>query len=155
MYQKPYAVVVQRYQHSLIQYWRYEGIVPDAIWLYIRGWMQMAFYYHMIYSPETNNQSKTLDYIHTFVIIIYNRTTIIVSQYYVLCAWWVLDVASSPSGSPPGSPMDVMSPPLLQINCLSCSLLGGQGPPPPPPHSWWPHFPQGPRIPCSPCPLQG
>jgi hypothetical protein len=25
-----------------------------------------GFYYHMIYSHETNNQGKTLDYIHTF-----------------------------------------------------------------------------------------
>jgi hypothetical protein len=41
--------------------------VPDTTWLYIRGSMQMVFYYHMIYSPETNNESKTLDYIHTRV----------------------------------------------------------------------------------------
>ncbi len=26
--------------------------------LYIRGWMQMAFYYHMIYSPETDRQVR-------------------------------------------------------------------------------------------------
>ncbi len=26
--------------------------------LYIRGWMKMLFYYHMIYSPETDNQRR-------------------------------------------------------------------------------------------------
>ncbi len=39
-------------------------IVPEATLVYIRGWMQMAFYYHIIYSPETNNQGKTSDYIY-------------------------------------------------------------------------------------------
>ncbi len=123
--------------------------VPDTTSLYIRGWMQMVFYYHMIYSPETNNQGKTLDYIHTTANTIYNRAMITISHCYVFCAWWVVDVASSPSGSPPGSPMVVLSPLLLQINCLSCSPLGGPGPP----YPWWPHFPQGPRAPPPPCPL--
>jgi hypothetical protein len=108
--------------------------VPDTTSLYIRGWMQMVFYYHMIYSPKTNNQGKTLEYIHTTAITIYIRVTITISQYYVLCAWWVLDVTSSPSGSPPGSPMDILSPQLLQINCSSCSRWVGQVPPPPPTH---------------------
>ncbi len=28
----------------------------------------MVFYYHMIYSPETNNQGKTSDYIYIYYI---------------------------------------------------------------------------------------
>jgi hypothetical protein len=94
--------------------------------------MQMVFYYLMIYSPETNNQGKIMDY--TFItsrnwchyIHVENVAN---SQCYILCAWWVLDVASDPSCCPPGSPMGVSSPPLLQINCLSCSPLGGPGSP--------------------------
>jgi hypothetical protein len=30
---------------------------------------------------------------------------------------------------------------------------GWAGPPPLPPYSWWPHFPQGPGTPSSPCPI--
>ncbi len=51
-------------------------IVPDATCVYIRGWMQMVFYYHMIYSPETNNQVKTSSSIHTIVV------------YYIQAEWW-------------------------------------------------------------------
>jgi hypothetical protein len=89
----------------------------------------MVFYYHMIYSPETNNQGKTSDYIRTIIVTIYNKTMVTASQYYVLCACLVLDVALDPSCSHPSSPMGVSPPPLLQINCLSCSLPGGPGPP--------------------------
>ncbi len=102
--------------------------MPDATVVYIRGWMQMVFYYHMIYSPETDNQCKTLVTI-TITIYTYNEVRTAVSQCHILCAWWVLDVASSQSSCPPSSPMDVLSPSLLQTNCLSCSPLGGPGPP--------------------------
>jgi hypothetical protein len=51
------------------------------------------------------------------------------AQCYILCAWWSLDVASSPSGCPSGSPMDVLPLPLLQTDYLSCSPQGGPGPP--------------------------
>ncbi len=42
--------------------------VPDATLVYIRGWLQMVFYYHMIYSPETNNQGKTSGYVYIYYI---------------------------------------------------------------------------------------
>jgi hypothetical protein len=113
--------------------------------VYIRGLMQMVYYYHMIYSPETNNQGKTSGYIHTIVATIYVQNNGHYSQYYILRAWWVLDVALDPSCCPPGSPMGVLSPPILQINCFSCPSLGGPGPPFAPLPSW-PHFPQGPRT---------
>ncbi len=57
------------------------------------------------------------------------------SQHYVLCARWVLVVTLDSSSSLLGCSMRVLPPPLLLINCLSCSPLGGPGPlpfPPPP-----------------------
>ncbi len=67
------------------------------------------------------------------------------SQFYVLCAQWVLVFMPNSSSCLPGWPMRVLSSPLLLINCLSGSLLGGPGPPPFLSPSW-PHFPQGPCI---------
>ncbi len=49
-----------------------------------RGWMQMVFYYHMIYSPEINRQSKTLHVI-TIINDITGQCTQC-TQWYVLCA---------------------------------------------------------------------
>ncbi len=74
-------------------------------------------------------QIITVRHLILFTFTIYNEARTAVSQRYKLCAWWVLDVTSSPSGCPPGSPMDVLPLPLLQINCFSCYPLGGPGPP--------------------------
>jgi hypothetical protein len=38
--------------------------------LYIRGWMHMAFYYHMIYFPETDNQVRHCSWLQSLG---YNR----------------------------------------------------------------------------------
>jgi hypothetical protein len=93
----------------------------------------MAFYYHMIYSPETNNQGKTSDYIYIYYI--QRSKGCCFTTLHTLCIC-VLDVASDPSCCSPGSHMDISPLPLLQINCLSCSLTRRTVPPlRPPPHS--------------------
>ncbi len=117
--------------------------VPDATWLYIRGWMQMV-YCHMIYSPEPkqNNQQDIWILWHGTLLLLTYRVAII-HRNYVLSAWWVLFVAPDSSSRLPGCSMKVLPPPLLLNYCLSCSPPGG----PDPPHSpllGWPHFPQGP-----------
>ncbi len=88
-------------------------------------------YCHMIYSPETK-QNKTVRYLNMVswnVITIYIQNGIIHSDY-ILCARWVLLVTPDSSSSLPGRSMRVLPPPLLLINCLSRSPLGGPGPPP-------------------------
>ncbi len=53
-----------------------------------------------------------------------------------LCQAWPFFPSSSSS-------VRLLSPPLLAVNCLSCSPLGGPGPPSSP-HPRWPHFPRVP-----------
>ncbi len=52
---------------------------------------------------------------------------------YVFHALWVLLDTPDSSTSLPGHSMKVLPFPLLLINCLSCTPLGGSGPPPFPP----------------------
>jgi hypothetical protein len=86
----------------------------------------MAFYYHTIYSPETNNQDKTSDYIYIYYI--QQRNSRYITKLHTLCMMSSC-CRIGPSCCPPGSPMGVSPLPLLQINCLSCSPQGGPGPP--------------------------
>ncbi len=55
---------------------------------------------------------------------------VIIHSDYILCARWVLLFTPDSSSSLPGCSMRVLPPPLLLINCLSCSPHGGLGPPP-------------------------
>ncbi len=73
----------------------------------------------------------------------YLHTNGIVHSDYALCAQRVSFFTPDSSSSLPVCSMRVLPPPLLLINCLSCSLSGGLGPPSFPLLAW-PHFPQGP-----------
>jgi hypothetical protein len=102
-------------------------------------------YCHMIYSPETK-QNKVVRYLNVVsrnTITIYIQMVIIHSDY-VLCARWVSFVTPDSSSSLPVCSMRMLPPPLLLINCLSCSPSGGPGPPPFPPLGLTP-FPSGSR----------
>jgi hypothetical protein len=56
-----------------------------------------------------------------------------IHSIYILCARWVLFVTPDSSSRLPRCSMMLLPSPLLVINCLSCSPLGGPGPPPFPP----------------------
>ncbi len=118
-------------------------ILPDMTMMCIRGWMQMV-YCHMIYSPETE-QNKTMRYSDTGsgILVIFTYKMVTIHSIYVLCAQWVLFVTPDSSSCLPCHSIRLLTPPLLVINCLSCSPLGGPGPPQFP-HPGWPHFPQAP-----------
>jgi hypothetical protein len=120
--------------------------VANATLVYIRGWMQMVFYYHMIYSPEINNLSKILGYIHTFVITIYNRA---IGHYFTilrtLCmmsSWRRIGPVFLYSLFPRGS----LASSTTADQLLILFPTGWARPPPPPLSTQWPHFPQGPRT---------
>ncbi len=68
----------------------------------------------------------------------------IIPSNYVLCARWVLFVTPDSSSCLLCCSMRVLPPPLLVLNCLSCSPPGGLGPPPFPPPRLTP-FPSGSR----------
>jgi hypothetical protein len=75
--------------------------MPDATRVYIRGWMQMAFYYQIIYSPETNNQIKTSDYIYIYYIqaeqwSLLHNVTYSVHDEFLMSHWTCLAVLLVP-----------------------------------------------------------
>jgi hypothetical protein len=67
------------------------------------------------------------------MLLLFTYKMVVIHSDYILCARWVLLVTLDSSSSLPGRSMTVLLPPLLLINCLSYSTLGGPGPPPFPP----------------------
>ncbi len=63
-------------------------------------------------------------------LLLFTYKMVIIHSNYVLCVWWVLFVTPDSSSRLPCCSMRVLSPPLLVVNSLSCSLPGGVGPPP-------------------------
>jgi hypothetical protein len=120
--------------------------VPDTTVLYISGWMQMV-YCHMIYSPETKYVSKqdgeVLNLMWWNIITVYIQNGNYSQWLHTLCTMGPPCYAGL-SSNLLGCSMRVLPPPLLLINCLSCSLPGGPGPPPFPPPGLTP-FPSGSR----------
>ncbi len=76
--------------------------------------------------------------------LLFTYKMVIIHSNYVLCARWVHFVTPDSPSRLPCCSMRVLPPPLLVINCLSCSLHGGPGPPPFPPPGLTP-FPSGSR----------
>ncbi len=116
---------------------------------YTRGWMQMFFYCHMIYSPETDRHSKTW-----IMITIYKAGQTAHDSHMIrtLCirvSWCRAELVSHAFWH------------LGMSNLLHCLMLTVCFPhrlagrvPLFPLHSRWPHFPQGPRTFLSLFPLQ-
>ncbi len=118
--------------------------VPDVMITYIREWMQMV-YCHMIYSPETEQIRQWDTWIRCYgILVIFTYKMVTIHRIYVLCAWWVLFVMPDSSSRLPFRSISLLPPPLLVINSLSCSPLGGAGPSPCPPPGLTP-FPSGSR----------
>ncbi len=93
-------------------------------------------------------QSRTMiRYLHMWhrALLLFTYRMAVIHSITYSVPRWVLVVTPDSSSSLPGCSMGVLPPPLLLINCLSCSPLGGPGPPPSTPPCW-PHFPQGPGI---------
>jgi hypothetical protein len=116
--------------------------VPDATVLNIRELMQMVFYCHMIYSPETSKQRKdTWMWLHEALLLYTYRTAVIHSITYSVNNGSLLSHRTRLLQWSSGCSMRVLPPPLLLINCWSCSPLKGPGPPLGWPHSLRVHAP--------------
>jgi hypothetical protein len=93
---------------------------------YTRGWMQMVFYYQMIYSPETNN---TIKHDVCYGCWCGNWCTTHNDTYSVhkrgLMLWQARLLSSEAF-------WDVYPPPLSDTNCPPFPPPGGRGPPTPP-----------------------
>jgi hypothetical protein len=112
--------------------------------LYIRGWMQMDFYCHMIYSPETSNhQYDTWSRLHKALLLFTYRVMIIHNITYSVHDGSLLSRRNR-------LPVFLLAP--LECCFLHCCWstaylalhLEGRALPHLPP-TGWPHFPQGPR----------
>ncbi len=124
--------------------------MPNVTLTYIRGWMQMV-YQHMIYSPEIKNKHDNRIIIHS----VWNIVNVSLhGKAYLQVHYRMLTILTLFTMGPlrhvwlffPSSAcsMRLLTPALLAVNCLSCSLLGGPGPPPFPPPGLTP-FPSGSR----------
>jgi hypothetical protein len=123
--------------------------VPDTASCTSEDECKWFFYYHMIYSPETNNQNKTL---FSITIIKAKRLTVVHNLTYSMHDEVLMSHRTRL--------VVLLAPPWTSCHSRCCRLTAYLAPhwvgqvPPPPPHSWWPHFSQGPRTLSSPCLLQ-
>jgi hypothetical protein len=104
-----------------------------------------VFYYHMIYSPETDHQIRHCSRLQLLKLndeLMWHNDTYSVHNEVLMSHRARLVV--------------LLAPPWASCHPHCCGLTAyltlhwvGQVPPPHP-HSWWPHFPQGPCTPSSP-----
>ncbi len=82
-----------------------------------------------------NRADKTMRYLDTALWNIgkFTYKMVTIHRIYVLCARWVLFVMPDSSSRLPFRSISLLPPPLLVINSLSCSPLGGGRPFPMPP----------------------
>jgi hypothetical protein len=107
----------------------------------------MVFYYHMIYSPETDRQVRHCSQLQSLriqQINTYNDIYSVHDDVLMSCRACLLRLLASYEHLPAST---------AGYQLLIPPPAGGLGPLLPP-YSWRPHFPQGPRTLLSLCPLQ-
>jgi hypothetical protein len=117
---------------------------------YTRGWTQMVFLLHMIYSPETDRHSKVRFTITAAWNIADSCTFYTFDTYSLHKAGYVL-CRARPLGFPVSWLFSLLHCPMPTV-CFPPPLAGRV--PCIPPHSIWPRFPQGTRTPPPHRPLQ-